>query len=166
VDYRAAVWQGVGRGGRGGPPPAPKLCNLAERAHFADGKVPGHLQSVTVVIDDRIEPAGPADPWVRGRGGLRNSRPARLSEQQELSLLVDRVSSGDKAAFASLYDATSCMVFGMVALVIKDPSQASEVALDIYVEAWATAPAFDASQGNPSDWLRSIAVRRIALAHV
>ena len=123
-----------------------------------------HLQSVTVVIDDRIEPARTADPRVRGRRGLRKSRPTRLSKQQEILLLLDQVSAGDKAAFASFYDVTSCMVFGLVATVIDDRSHACEVTQDIYVEAWATAPAFDPSQGDPTDWLRSIAVTRIALA--
>ncbi len=84
------------------------------------------------------------------------------AEQDDLFHLLDRVSAGDYAAFASPYDATSSMVFGMVAAIISDRSLASEVTLDIYIEAWLSAPFFDPSRIHPTNWLRSLAVRRLA----
>lgn len=78
----------------------------------------------------------------------------------ELSQLMAQVASGDQLAFATLYDATSRVVFGIVLSVVRDRAQAEEVTQEIYVEAWTSAPKFDAARGSVSGWLNTIAHRR------
>lgn len=78
----------------------------------------------------------------------------------ELSELMAQVAAGDQLAFAELYDATSRVVFGIVLSVLRDRAQAEEVSQEVYVEAWTSAPKFDASRGSVGGWLNTIAHRR------
>jgi RNA polymerase sigma-70 factor (ECF subfamily) len=82
------------------------------------------------------------------------------AESTELAELLARVARGDQEAFATFYDATSRVVFGIVLNVVRDRAQAEEVAQEVYVEAWKSAPRFDRRQGTPSAWLNTIAHRK------
>ena len=74
--------------------------------------------------------------------------------------LMARVATGDHAAFAELYDATSRSVFGIVLAVLRDHAQSEEVTQEVYVEAWRGAQRFDPALGVPTAWLNTIAHRR------
>lgn len=74
-------------------------------------------------------------------------------------LLLD-VASGDLAAFDELYSRCAPLVFGMVLQVLRDPSQAEEVAQEVLVEAWRTAARFDPARGSARSWLLTMARRR------
>ncbi len=84
----------------------------------------------------------------------------RSSAGHELVELMGRIASGDQAAFADFYDATSRTVYGIVLRVLRDRAQAEEVAQEVYVEAWTSAPRFDAELGSPTGWLNTIAHRK------
>jgi RNA polymerase sigma-70 factor (ECF subfamily) len=84
----------------------------------------------------------------------------RSSAGHELVQLMGRISNGDQAAFADFYDATSRTVYGIVLRVLRDRAQAEEVAQEVYVEAWTSAPRFDAALGSPTGWLNTIAHRK------
>jgi RNA polymerase sigma-70 factor, ECF subfamily len=79
---------------------------------------------------------------------------------QDLSRLIASVALGDQAAFASLYDALSPSVFGVVKRVLRDPSQAEEVTQEVFVEIWRLATRFDAERGGVRTWALTIAHRR------
>jgi RNA polymerase sigma-70 factor (ECF subfamily) len=85
-------------------------------------------------------------------------RPA--SDSAELVDLLARVAGGDQDAFATFYDATSRVVFGIVLNVVRDRAQAEEVTQEVYVDAWKSAPRFDRRQGSPTAWLNTIAHRK------
>ncbi len=78
----------------------------------------------------------------------------------ELSQLMAQAAAGDQLAFASLYDATSRVVFGIVLSVLRDRAQAEEVTQEVYIEAWTSACKFDANRGSAGGWLNTIAHRR------
>jgi len=82
------------------------------------------------------------------------------AETTELADLLARVAGGDQDAFATFYDATSRVVFGIVLHVVRDRAQAEEVTQEVYVEAWKAAPRYDRLQGSPSAWLNTIAHRK------
>jgi RNA polymerase sigma-70 factor (ECF subfamily) len=84
----------------------------------------------------------------------------RSSASYELVELMGRIAKGDQAAFADFYDATSRTVYGIVLRVLRDSAQAEEVAQEVYVEAWTSAPRFDAALGSPTGWLNTIAHRK------
>ncbi len=84
--------------------------------------------------------------------------PPRLSS--DLDALVRRVASGDRAAFASVYDLTKSRVFGLVVRVLRDAGYSEETTQEIYLEVWRTAAEFDPAKGSALAWLMTMAHRR------
>ncbi|MCX4678408.1 sigma-70 family RNA polymerase sigma factor [Streptomyces sp. NBC_01433] len=76
---------------------------------------------------------------------------------QELLVLVAR---GDQDAFASVYDAVCGPVLGVVRSVLRDPAQSEEVAQEVLVEVWRTAPRFQSSRGTAMNWVLTLAHHR------
>jgi RNA polymerase sigma-70 factor (ECF subfamily) len=74
--------------------------------------------------------------------------------------LLELVARGDEAAFETLYDRHSGVVFGLSRSVLRDPHQAEEVAQEVMLEIWRTAPRFDASKGSAKAWISTMAHRR------
>ncbi|GFN02701.1 RNA polymerase sigma factor SigK [Streptomyces microflavus] len=78
----------------------------------------------------------------------------------DLQELLVRVARGDQDAFAKVYDAVSGPVFGLVRSVLRDPAQSEEVAQEVLVEVWRTAPRFQASRGSAMNWVLTLAHHR------
>lgn len=74
--------------------------------------------------------------------------------------LIERVACGDQQALASLYDATSRLVFGLLVRVVGDASTAEEVMLDVYAQVWRQAGRYSPERGSPLAWLTTIARSR------
>ena len=74
--------------------------------------------------------------------------------------LLRRAGRGDQAAFGELYDALSPLVYGVVLKVVRDPSQAEEVAQEVFVELWRLAARFDVTKGSAKTWAATLAHRR------
>ncbi|WP_438856555.1 ECF RNA polymerase sigma factor SigK [Agromyces sp. M3QZ16-3] len=68
--------------------------------------------------------------------------------------------TGDRAAFGALYDRTAARILGLVRRIVIDPAQAEEVAQDVFLEVWQTAPRFDAARGSAISWMFTLAHRR------
>lgn len=71
-----------------------------------------------------------------------------------------RTASGDRTAFAELYDLLSGRVFGLILRVLVDRAQSEEVLQDVFLEAWQSAGTFDPDRGRARTWLLTIAHRR------
>ncbi|BAG22713.1 sigma-70 family RNA polymerase sigma factor [Streptomyces griseus] len=78
----------------------------------------------------------------------------------DLQELLVRVARGDQDAFAAVYDAVSGPVLGLVRSVLRDPAQSEEVAQEVLVEVWRTAPRFRASRGSAMNWVLTLAHHR------
>ncbi|MFH9652377.1 sigma-70 family RNA polymerase sigma factor [Streptomyces anulatus] len=78
----------------------------------------------------------------------------------DLQELLVRVARGDQDAFAGVYDAVSGPVLGLVRSVLRDPAQSEEVAQEVLVEVWRTAPRFRASRGSAMNWVLTVAHHR------
>jgi RNA polymerase sigma-70 factor (ECF subfamily) len=74
--------------------------------------------------------------------------------------LLARMASGDEGALSALYQATSGRVYGMALRVLADPSEAEEVAIEVYDQAWRQASHYDTAKGSVSAWLATIARTR------
>ncbi|ARF76990.1 sigma-70 family RNA polymerase sigma factor [Streptomyces sp. NPDC012600] len=78
----------------------------------------------------------------------------------DLQELLVRVARGDQDAFAQVYDAVSGPVLGLVRSILRDPAQSEEVAQEVLVEVWRTAPRFQATRGSAMNWVLTLAHHR------
>jgi RNA polymerase sigma-70 factor (ECF subfamily) len=78
----------------------------------------------------------------------------------DADVLLLAVARGDDHAFERLYDLLAPRVYGLVQRVVRDPTQAEEVAQEAFVEVWRTAARFDPTRGSASAWVSTIAHRR------
>ncbi len=78
----------------------------------------------------------------------------------DLGELLRRSGRGDEEAFARLYDATSARAYGLAVRVVRDPSQAEEVAQEAFLEIWRTASRFDAARGSAVSWVLTLVHRK------
>jgi RNA polymerase sigma-70 factor (ECF subfamily) len=79
---------------------------------------------------------------------------------QALADALARVALGDRAAFASLYRATSAHLFGVILRINPDRAQAEDILQEIFVNIWRAAQGFDVARSQPLTWLTSIARNR------
>jgi RNA polymerase sigma-70 factor, ECF subfamily len=75
----------------------------------------------------------------------------------EIETLLSRTAMGDRAAFRSLYTATSAKLFGVCLRVMKNRTEAEDVLQEVYVKIWQNANKFQVSGYSPITWLVAIA---------
>lgn len=63
---------------------------------------------------------------------------------------------GREDAFEELYDAFAARVFGLARRVVRDPSQAEEVAQEVFLEIWRRASRYDRSKGSATSWIMTL----------
>ena len=74
--------------------------------------------------------------------------------------LIRKIAGGDRDAFAELYDRTHGWVRGLALRILRDPADAEEAALEVFVYVWRSATDFDPRIGNPTAWLTVITKSR------
>lgn len=77
-------------------------------------------------------------------------------KDRELDRLLLRVGQGDREAFARLYGLTRGAVYALALSLLRDAHEAQDVAQDVYVKVWESAPAYR-PQGSPMAWLLTVA---------
>ncbi len=82
------------------------------------------------------------------------------TSEPALETLMLGAATGDQGAFAAVYDATASMVYGLALRIVRDNALAEEVAQEVYVQAWRTAPRFDPGRGSVRGWLATMARRK------
>ncbi|MEU5279460.1 sigma-70 family RNA polymerase sigma factor [Streptomyces asoensis] len=83
--------------------------------------------------------------------------PSKVPDLQEL---MGQVALGDEDAFARVYDAVAGPVLGVVQAVVRDRAQSEEVAQEVLVEVWRTAPRYRPERGTAINWVLTLAHRR------
>lgn len=82
------------------------------------------------------------------------------SLEPDLQELLGRVALGEEAAFAPVYDRVAGPVLGVVRAVLRDQAQSEEVAQEVLVEVWRTAPRYRPDRGTAINWILTLAHRR------
>lgn len=88
----------------------------------------------------------------------------KSGRRRELDRLLLLVGQGDREAFAQLYGLTRGAVYALALSLLGDSQEAQDVAQDVFVKVWESAPAYR-SQGSPMAWLLTIA-RNLALTRL
>ncbi|MFC9465272.1 ECF RNA polymerase sigma factor SigK [Streptomyces coelicoflavus] len=82
------------------------------------------------------------------------------SSQPDLQQLIREVALGDQDSFAAVYDAVAGSVLGVARAVLRDQAQSEEVAQEVLVEVWRTAPRYKPERGTVVNWILTLAHRR------
>ncbi len=85
---------------------------------------------------------------------------ARAQEEQKLVELMEGIAQGNQDAFASFYDQTQRLVFGLALRILNNRGIAEEVTTDVYMQVWRQAVNFETMRGTPLSWLMTIARTR------
>jgi RNA polymerase sigma-70 factor (ECF subfamily) len=104
----------------------------------------------------RIGGLGRMERVDRSTGQLATIR----ASEKDLVALVERAARGDQSALESFYDQTSSLVYGLALKILKDPSAAEEVVIEVYTQVHRQAAQYDQDRGTPSAWLLTLARSR------
>lgn len=74
--------------------------------------------------------------------------------------LLGLVATGDREAFAMVYDRHAARVYGIIRRCLIDRAQSEEVTQDAFLEIWEGAGRFDPTKGKALSWMMMIAHRR------
>ena len=83
-----------------------------------------------------------------------------MTTQQDLNALLSRVARHDRAAFASMYQATSAKLFGIILRILHRRDIAEEVLQEVFVKIWDKAGDFNPQIASPISWMAAIARNR------
>jgi len=80
--------------------------------------------------------------------------------RDELAVALGQAGDGNRAAFKTVYDATSAKLMGVCLRILSDRQLAEDVLQDTYLTVWRKASTFDPSRASPITWLVTIARNR------
>src|SRR6476469_5838169 len=100
---------------------------------------------------------------VRATLALMNPSPTSLpylESGREDAALVRGMAAGDDGALGALYDRWQGFVHGVVARILRQPSDIEDVVEETFWQAWRQASRFDPARGAVQTWLLTIARSR------
>ncbi|WP_082908377.1 ECF RNA polymerase sigma factor SigK [Dietzia timorensis] len=95
------------------------------------------------------------------QGGERGDGGATASPSpSSLAALVRGSASGDRGAFAQLFDLTSPRLYGLIVRIVGDRGYAEEILQESYLQIWESADRYEEKFGSALSWMLTIAHRR------
>jgi RNA polymerase sigma-70 factor (ECF subfamily) len=85
---------------------------------------------------------------------LDSARRARLADA------LIRSGHGDRAAFETVYKATSAKLFGVCLRIFPDRNEAEEALQEAYITIWNKASSFEPGRASPISWLVAVTRNR------
>lgn len=93
------------------------------------------------------------------------STPGGVVDPAILARWIGAVAIGDRAAYRSLYDATSPKLFAVALRILREEGRAEDVLQDSFVNVWNGAGGYDPALSAPMTWMVTI-VRNRALDYI
>jgi RNA polymerase sigma-70 factor, ECF subfamily len=84
----------------------------------------------------------------------------RSDQEPQLVTLMAAIARGEQEAFATFYDQTHRLVFGLALRILSNRETAEEVTTDIYMQVWRQSKTFEVMRGTVLSWLMTIARTR------
>jgi RNA polymerase sigma-70 factor, ECF subfamily len=78
----------------------------------------------------------------------------------DAAALVKRIARGDKSAFATLYDSTCGLIYGLLLRILGNSAAADQIMVAVYQELWEQAATYDDEREKPMTWLITMAHSR------
>ncbi|MDE2573590.1 MAG: sigma-70 family RNA polymerase sigma factor [bacterium] len=69
--------------------------------------------------------------------------------------LLERIASGDAAAFSALYDRYAALVYGVAKRILRSPEQAQDVTQSVFLKVWSKPRLF--TGGSFGAWVARVA---------
>ena len=85
-----------------------------------------------------------------------------MTTRDDVEKMIARVGLGDRAAFSSLYDATSAKLFGVCLRILNDRAEAEDALQDAFVRIWQKAGTYASNGYSPMTWLITL-TRNLAI---
>jgi RNA polymerase sigma-70 factor (ECF subfamily) len=82
------------------------------------------------------------------------------TQTDTLEQLLARTGTGDRAAFARLYQQTAPRLFGLCVRLMQDRSEAEDVLQEAFVSVWRRANRYNSSLGGANTWLTAVVRNR------
>ncbi len=71
--------------------------------------------------------------------------------------LIESLQAGDETGFASLYDAYSALLYGIILRIVDDQKEAENLLQDCFVKIWQNVNRYNPEKGRVATWLINIA---------
>ena len=82
------------------------------------------------------------------------------NDSEQLGKLLGAVATGDREAFATLYQRTSAKLYGICIRLLGSEAEAQDVLQDVYVAVWQKAGKFENDKASAITWLSVLARNR------
>src|SRR2546425_13367830 len=101
-----------------------------------------------------------------------------MSQRERDRLCLRRVSEGDSAALAELYDRHGSLIYSVALRILRSSADAEDAVQQAWVQVWKSAGSYDPKRGPVAAWIltmartraldlyRSLGSRRRAETHV
>ena len=96
------------------------------------------------------------------RSAERPVAPPPTGTAEEDLRCLTQIAAGNEEAVSQLYDRYSAKMYGTALFLARDPLDAEDVVIDVFMKVWRTASEYDAQRGTVSAWLTTM-VRSRAL---
>jgi hypothetical protein len=84
----------------------------------------------------------------------------RLPGEEDDEALMTRIATGDSRALEKLFDRHAGLIKSVIFKIIHNDSEAEDVLMEVFFEAWNHATKFSSEKGKALGWLVTMARRR------
>ncbi|MBI1418555.1 MAG: sigma-70 family RNA polymerase sigma factor [Limimaricola sp.] len=79
-----------------------------------------------------------------------------MTTTADIEAMIARMALGDRAAFSSLYAATSAKLFGLCLRVLNNRAEAEDALQEVFVKIWRNASRYQVNGLSPMTWLITV----------